>query len=48
VNFNIMSLTAVIGIFGLFFAVFAYQLNRDPLVPVKDPRLSESLAFENH
>ena len=32
---------------GLFMAAFTWHLRRDVLVPVKDPRLPESLAFEN-
>jgi hypothetical protein len=32
---------------GFFVAVLSRRLCRHPLVPVRDPRLSESLAFEN-
>lgn len=36
-----------VGMGGLFLAVWALRLRRHPLVPVRDPRLAESLAFEN-
>ena len=32
---------------GAFLAVFGWLLRRHALVPVGDPRLAESLAFEN-
>jgi hypothetical protein len=32
---------------GVFLAAFTFLLTRSPLIPVKDPRLPESLAFEN-
>jgi hypothetical protein len=28
-------------------AVFGWQLRRHALIPVRDPRLADSLAFEN-
>jgi len=37
----------LIGVFSVFFAAFAFFSTRDELVPVKDPRLPESLSFEN-
>ena len=43
---NILDLTCWLGIGGLFFATLTY-LMRSSLVPVRDPRLAESLAFEN-
>jgi hypothetical protein len=47
VPFNLMDLTAMVGIGGLYVAMLAVWLNGRSLVPVKDPRLAESLAFEN-
>jgi hypothetical protein len=32
---------------GFFFALVGVFLKKSPLVPVKDPRLSESLRFTN-
>ena len=32
---------------GVFLAAFGWLLRRQPLVPLRDPRLPESLAFEN-
>ena len=36
-----------VGVGGLFTAAACWHLRRSPLVPVKDPRLAESLRFEN-
>lgn len=44
---NILHATCLIGIGGLFVAAVAFRLRKAPLIPVKDPRLEESLAFEN-
>jgi hypothetical protein len=35
------------GIGGMFVAAVAFRLRNAPLIPIKDPRLNESLAFEN-
>jgi hypothetical protein len=43
----IMLLALVAGMAGLYLANTAWQLRRAALVPVADPRLHESLAFEN-
>ena len=37
---------ALLGIGGLFFAVFGYFLNRNKVVAINDPRLPESLVHE--
>ena len=37
-----------IGVFGFFIAALGLGLKKHRLVPVKDPRLTESLAFENY
>ncbi len=37
----------VLGVGGVFLAVFGWGLNRSALVPTKDPRLTESLQFVN-
>jgi hypothetical protein len=42
-----MHVTAVIGTLGLVLAGWAFALRRCSLVPVRDPRLPEALAFEN-
>jgi hypothetical protein len=36
-----------LGIAGIYSAVLTWRLGRTSLVPEKDPRLTESLAFEN-
>jgi hypothetical protein len=38
---------ALVGMGGVFFAVFGYYLNRNKVVAINDPRLLESLAHEN-
>ena len=44
---DVLDVTCLIGVVGLFVAVFARRLTAHKLVPVGDPRLAESLAFEN-
>ena len=39
--------TALIGSIGVFLAAFGWSLRRQALVPLRDPRLPESLLFEN-
>lgn len=45
--FSILDVTCTIGVFGLFVAAAAFQAQKINLLPVKDPRLERSLAFEN-
>lgn len=44
---SIFDLTCLVAIGGHFLALLAWVLRRGSLVPVRDPRLAESLAFEN-
>ncbi len=44
---SILDLTCWLGVGGLFFAVVSHLMQRASLVPVRDPRLAESLSFEN-
>jgi hypothetical protein len=37
----------LVGIGGLFFGFAALLLRRNSLIPQKDPRLTESMSFEN-
>ena len=46
-TFSVLDVTSFIGIGGVALGAFWAVLVRFPLVPVKDPRLSESIAFEN-
>lgn len=46
-SFGLLDITTLVGIGGLAAAVFFWRLFSKPMVPVKDPRLPESLAFEN-
>jgi len=43
----LLDLTTLVGIGGLFFALFGWLLTRRALVPMRDPRLMESLSLEN-
>jgi hypothetical protein len=44
---HLIDLTCLLGLFGFFMAGLAQQLKHCLLVPAGDPRLGESLAFEN-
>ena len=48
VHFQAADITAMIGVGGLFVAAFGYWSGRDALIPVKDPRLSESRGHQNY
>ena len=39
---------SLIGLVGLFLAIFIRNLRSAPLIPERDPRLRESLRFINH
>ena len=47
IPFGILDVTVFIGIASLYFAGILHFARDIPLVPVRDPRLSESIAFEN-
>jgi len=36
-----------VGMFGAFIATYTFALGRSALVPIKDPRIAESVKFEN-
>lgn len=44
---GLIEVLCFLGCGGLFFLVLALRLRRTALIPVGDPRLSESLSFEN-
>lgn len=44
---SLTDLTSLVGIGGLFLAALGWNLKGGSLLPVKDPRLGESMAFEN-
>lgn len=44
---HLLDLTCMLGIGGLWLAAIAVAAGQRSLVPTKDPRLNESLAFEN-
>ena len=47
VHFTAVDAAAFVGIGGIFFAVATQAMKKAPLIPVKDPRLPASIAFEN-
>jgi len=47
VPWSVLDLTCFLGMGGIFLAVIAHRLRDRSLVPVRDPRLSGSLTFEN-
>jgi hypothetical protein len=44
---TLLDVTTFVAVFGLFSAAAGWLLTRRPLIPLRDPRLSESVAFEN-
>lgn len=46
-RFGLLDVLVYLGMAGLYSAVLVWRLGRGTLVPEKDPRLEESLAFEN-
>jgi len=46
-GFALTDFTSMVGIGGLFFALFINRMRRVSLVPDHDPRLAEAIAFEN-
>jgi hypothetical protein len=44
---GLLDVTCMVGVIGLFIASAAWSAQKINLVPVKDPRLQRSLAFEN-
>jgi hypothetical protein len=47
IDFRLVDVAAFLGIGGIFFAAVVWRLARHDLVPLRDPRLAESVAFEN-
>jgi hypothetical protein len=46
-RFGLLDILVYLGMAGLYSAVFTWRLGRASLIPEGDPRLQESLAFEN-
>jgi len=44
---GIVDLLCVVGMLGVFASLFCFIAANRPLIPLKDPRLVESLNFEN-
>jgi hypothetical protein len=44
---SLLDVAAFLAVGGCFVAAVSWLMLRQPLVPVRDPRLAESLAFEN-
>jgi hypothetical protein len=47
VRLTLMDLTTFLAVGGLFLAAFGWALRRHAVVPLRDPRLVESLSFQN-
>jgi len=47
VHFSAVDILSVLGVFGIYFAIVTTVMRKAALVPLKDPRLSESLNFQN-
>jgi hypothetical protein len=47
IHFGALDVLTLVGFVGVFLAVFGWSLRSRALVPVKDPRLAESVKFEN-
>jgi hypothetical protein len=47
VRLSLLDATCLLAVGGLFLAVLGSLLRSAALVPIKDPRLLESLSFEN-
>ena len=47
-SYSLLDFSLLIGMGGLYFSVFFTRLKKYPLIPVKDPRLGESLKFKNY
>ncbi len=46
-HFGALDVTAMLAVGGFFLAMFGWTASRRALVPLGDPRLAESLSFEN-
>ena len=46
-RFGLLDCTVYLGMAGVYSALLVWRLSRTTLVPERDPRLNESLAFEN-
>jgi hypothetical protein len=44
---GVPEIAAVLGLAGILAGSIIWRLGAAPLLPVKDPRLPESLAFQN-
>ncbi|MCH8165190.1 MAG: quinol:cytochrome C oxidoreductase [Planctomycetes bacterium] len=47
-HWRVLDLTCLLGVLGVFVAMAAWSMRNRSLVPERDPRLDESLAFENY
>ena len=45
--FSFVELLCFIGLGGLYIAIFSFIASNRPLVPLRDPRLSEALNYTN-
>ncbi|VAX42119.1 Putative uncharacterized protein TTHA1760 [hydrothermal vent metagenome] len=43
-----IDIAAIVGVFGVFFGLYVARVGAGPLIPLKDPKLPESLAHKNY
>ncbi|MEK9657897.1 MAG: quinol:cytochrome C oxidoreductase [bacterium] len=48
INYSLFDIVLLLGFGGIYFSVFFKRLTYSSLIPVKDPRIQESLAFKNY
>jgi hypothetical protein len=46
-DFRLVDVACFLGIGGIFFSALVWRLRKHDLIPVRDPRLAEAVAFEN-
>jgi hypothetical protein len=44
---SVLDVATLLTVGGCFVAAASWLMRRQPLVPLRDPRLAESMAFEN-
>ena len=48
IHVTVTDISTFLAIGGIYFYVFIKMMSKGYLIPVNDPRIDESLKFENH